>query len=73
MPLEPGLSTHVTLHDRDAPFDYVEAVGHGADEEDALLDLWTTLLDRAKASEATAFVAAAYERRAKKPPERLPK
>ena len=70
LPLEPGLPTYVTLHDRGAPRDSGEAMGHGADEEEALLDLWTKLVERQDATEAIDYVAAAYERRAKKLPER---
>ena len=43
-------------------------MGHGADEEEALLDLWATMVDRQEAPQAIAYVAAAYGRRAKKPP-----
>ena len=46
------------------------AVGHGADEADTLLDLWTTLVDRNEPSEAIEFVAAAYRRRTGSEPER---
>jgi hypothetical protein len=76
LPLELGLMTHVTLFDeeqRTAPFPLavgVMAVGHGADEADTLLDLWTTLVDRDEPSDAIAFVAAAYPRRTGREPER---
>ena len=74
--LEPGLTTHVTLFDeeRTAPYALavgVMAVGHGADEADALVDLWTTLVDRKEPSEAIAFVVDAYRRRTGHEPERL--
>ena len=61
LPQEPGLMTHVTLFDGENPPHFVLAVGHGADEADTLLDLWTTLIDRDEPSEAIAFVAAAYK------------
>jgi hypothetical protein len=75
LPLEPGLLTHVTLFDeeRTAPFPLavgVMTVGHGADEADTLLDLWTRLVRRGEPSEAIAFVAAAYRRRTGREPER---
>ena len=59
LPLEPGLTTHVTLFDEERTGSFplavgVMAVGHGADEADALLDLWTTLIDRKAPSEAIA-------------------
>ena len=75
LPLEPGLTTHVTLFDEERTGSFplavgVMAVGHGADEADTLLDLWTTLMDRDEPSEAIAFVAAAYRRRTGREPER---
>ena len=62
LPLEPGLTTHVTLFDDERPARYtlavgVVAVGHGAAEADLLVDLWTTLVDRKEPSEVIAFVA----------------
>lgn len=42
---------------------YGVAVEQGGDEAEALLDLWTTLTDRAESADATAFVAQAYHRR----------
>ena len=68
--------THVTLFDEERKVPYhalavgVMAVGHGADEADTLLDLWTTLVDRDEPTEAIAFVAAAYRRRTGREPER---
>ena len=47
------------------------AVGHGAEEADTPLDLWTTLVDRDEPTAAIAFVAAAYRRRTGREPERL--
>ena len=47
----------------------VRAVVHGADEE-LLLDLWTTLIDRGDPEAAIAFVATAYAKRTGKEPER---
>jgi hypothetical protein len=72
---EPGLMTHVTLCDEERTGSFplavgVMAVGHGADEADTLLDLWTTLMDRDEPSEAIALVAAAYRRRTGREPER---
>ena len=46
------------------------AVGHGADEADTLLDLWTTLVDRDEPSEAIEFVAAAFRKADWREPER---
>ena len=48
--------------------DDVEAMGSGADEQEALIDLWSTLIDRDQSQEEIAYVAAAYDRRARKPP-----
>ena len=64
MPLEPGLTTHVTLlrHDRTHEEEPL-ATGSGADEAETLLDLWTTLTDRRASADAIAFVAGAYTRR----------
>ena len=75
MPQEPGLTTHVTLFDEERtgslPLSVgVMAVGHGADEADTLLDLWTTLVDRDEPSEAIEFVATAFRRRTGREPER---
>jgi hypothetical protein len=69
MPLEPGLMTHVTLFDvsKQPP---VVAVGHGGDEADTLLDLWTTLIDRDEDAAAITYVAAAYTKRTGQPPVR---
>jgi hypothetical protein len=70
MPLEPGLLTRVALlahphaHD-EAPL----AAGSGADESEALLDMWTTLMDR-RAVEAAGYVSQAYTRRTGNSPER---
>ena len=60
LPQEPGLTTHVTLYDAERHPHHALAVGHGGDEADALLDLWTTLIDRSAPAEAIAHVAAAY-------------
>jgi hypothetical protein len=45
LPLEPGLSTHVTLFDMECFPPHALAAGEGGDEAEALLDLWTTLRD----------------------------
>jgi hypothetical protein len=63
LPLEPGLSTHVTLFDLECFPPHALAVGEGGDEADALLDLWTTLRDRKDSADALAHVADAYFRR----------
>ena len=71
MPLEPGLLTHVMLHTPEESSDWVEVMGHGADEEEALLDLWTTLVDREESAEAIEYVAAAYTKRTGRAPKPL--
>jgi hypothetical protein len=43
LPLEPGLATHVTLCDLERFPPEAVAGGQGADEAEALLDLWTIL------------------------------
>jgi hypothetical protein len=63
LPLEPGLSTHVTLYDRQCDRRHGVAIGQGGNEAEALLDLWTTLTDRLESADAIAFVAQAYHRR----------
>jgi hypothetical protein len=70
LPQEPGLMTHVALIDETSVAPHsVRAIGRGADEAEALLDLWMTLLNGAEPAEATAFVAAAYTRRTGREPE----
>jgi hypothetical protein len=63
LPLEPGLSTHVTLFDLECHPPHAFATGEGADEADALLDLWTKLTARSEPAEAIAIVAEAHRRR----------
>ena len=46
LPLQVGLATHVALVDLEKEPPIALAVGHGADEPEALLDLWTTLSDQ---------------------------
>ena len=70
LPQEPGLTTRVTLYDAERHPDHLLAVGHGGDEPDTLLDLWTTLIDRGEPAEAIACVADAYTRRTGKTPAR---
>ena len=70
MPQEPGLTTHVTLYDLERHPNHVVGVGHGGDEADTLLDLWTALIDRDEPGEAIDHVAAAYTRRMGTPPVR---
>jgi hypothetical protein len=63
LPLEPGLSTHVTLFDLECYPPHALGTGDGGDEADALQDLWTTLRDRNDSADALAHVADAYHRR----------
>ena len=59
LPLEPGLPTYVTLHDRGATRYSGAALGQGADEEESHLDLRTKSVERQDATEASHNVAAA--------------
>ena len=70
LPLEPGLSTHVTLFNLECHPPHALATGEGADEADALLDLWTSLPAQHATTDAVAYLAGAYERRTGRPPER---
>jgi hypothetical protein len=63
LPLELGLSTHVTVFDLECFPPHPVAAGEGADEADALLALWTTLTGQHDSADAIACVAAAYSRR----------
>ena len=63
MPQELGLETHAVLYDAEQHPDHVVAMGHGGDEVEALLDLWTTLCDRDASEDALALVAEAFTRR----------
>ena len=69
LPLEPWLSTHVTIFDLDCAPPHAVAVGEGADEADALLALWTSLTAQHGTADAVAHVAEAYARRTGRPPE----
>jgi hypothetical protein len=69
LPLEPGLSTHVALFDLECVPPHAVAAGEGADEADALLELWTTLGDQQDSAHAVAYVAAAYRRRRGRAPD----
>jgi hypothetical protein len=69
MPQEPGLPTYVTLSDAGRHPDHVLAMGHGGDEVEALLDLWTTLSHQDEPEEAIAYVAEAFTRRTGRPPD----
>jgi hypothetical protein len=69
LPLELGLSTHVTLFDLECDPPHALAAGQGGDEADALLDLWTTLTDQHDSPGAVAHVAEAYHRRTGRQPE----
>jgi hypothetical protein len=71
MPQEPGLTTYLTLVAHGEQEDELPvATGSGADESDALTDLWATLVDQKRPSEAIAFVGAAYRRRTGREPDR---
>ena len=70
LPLEPGLSTHVTLFDLECYAPQVLAAGEGGDEPETLLGLWTTLIDCSASADAIAFVAGVYSRRRGRQPER---
>lgn len=70
MPQEPGLATYVMLSDAERHPDHVLAVGHGGDEPEALLDLWTTLVTRDQPQEAVTCVAEAFTRRTGRAPEK---
>lgn len=69
MPLEPGLLTHVTLIDNGVSPREVVAAGHGADESDALLELWREVSQRQEFSDAKPMVTSAYKRRTGRHPE----
>jgi hypothetical protein len=66
--LELGLATHVTLYDGTKGTPFIAAVGHGADEAEALFELWTALVDDDADPAAIAHVAAAYAKRTGRPP-----
>jgi hypothetical protein len=68
LPLEPGLATHAALVDLQCDPPHDVAIGQGGDENEALLDLWTTLTDRAESPDPIAFVAQAYQRRTRQLP-----
>ena len=70
LPLEPGLSTHVTLFDLECFPPHALAAGEGGDEADALLALWTTLAGQHESADAIAVVAEAYSRRTGRWPDR---
>jgi hypothetical protein len=59
VPVEPGLATHVRLFDPDVGSEFPLAVGHGADEVDALMHLWIALV-AGREHDAANFVASAY-------------
>jgi phosphoenolpyruvate carboxylase len=68
VPREPDRLTHVMLLDRERPAPYALAVGHGADNAQALLNLWQTLVETEALPQAIDYVAAAYTHRTGKPP-----
>jgi len=69
LPLEPGLSTHVTIFDVECFPPHALAAGEGADEADALFALWTTLSGQHYSAGAMAYVAEAYARRTRRLPQ----
>jgi len=71
IPQELGLETHAVLYDAERHHDHVLAMGHGGDEADALLDLWTTLVDHKAPQEAIAHVAWAFTKRTGRAPDRV--
>lgn len=54
--------THVTLFDSTRPPNFAVATGTGAGREDALLDLWNTLVQRDESPELIERAAEAYRR-----------
>ena len=68
LPLELGLSTHVTLFDLECFPPHALAAGEGGDEAEALLELWTTLRDHNDSADALAHVVDAYARRTGRQP-----
>jgi len=64
---ETGLETHVMLYDLGGQPEAV-AHGHGANEAETLLDLWTAPSGQAEPSDALAVVADAYVRRTGRQP-----
>jgi hypothetical protein len=68
MPQEPGLATYVVLLDAERHPDHVLDVGHGGDEAEALLDLWTTLVVHDQPEDAVACVVEAFTRRTGRAP-----
>jgi hypothetical protein len=69
LPLEPSLETHVTLYDLERLPPEVVAGGHGADEAEALMDLWTILTRANDSADAIVVVVDAYEKRTGRLPE----
>jgi hypothetical protein len=68
LPLEPGLQTHVTLSGSQRVPPEIVARGHGADEVEALRDLWRNLTKRDAPNEALTVVGEAYLRRTGRSP-----
>jgi len=71
LPMEAGLATHVALFDLECFPPHALGNAEGADESDALLELWTTLTAQQNAPEAIAYVAEAYSNRTGRIPERM--
>jgi hypothetical protein len=69
LPLEPGLPTHVALHDSLSPDAEPILLGSGGDEAEALLDLLSKLTDAAQ-PDARTCVANAYQKRTGQVPPR---
>jgi hypothetical protein len=63
MPQEPDLLIHAALIDQSMYPRNVVATGHGADEAEALLELWTALAASGVHADAIDLVTAAYFRR----------
>ena len=54
--------THVTLFDSTRPPNFAVATGTGKSRDDALFDLWNTLVERDEAPELIERAAEAYRR-----------
>jgi hypothetical protein len=69
-PFLPDASTHCSLFEGAVGPLYIVASGHGSGEEQALLDLWRTLVERRESAQAIAFVAEHYRAMTGKAPHR---
>lgn len=68
VPAQAERLTHVMLLDKDRPAPYVVAAGHGADKAQALLNLWSTLIETDALPEVIDYVAVEYTRRTGRAP-----